>query len=95
MFGPGRSQLAHKPLYGLIGIGETVFLHQSLVNALGAEPNLDLGHNHFGQRFTLTLSPKAVAGGRNGRFLLHQPLQSRWSKWLVLNPLISTFTGWF
>jgi hypothetical protein len=31
-----RSQLAHKALDRLIGIGEAVFLHQILVNALGA-----------------------------------------------------------
>ena len=29
------SKLAHKALYGLIGIGESGFLHQILVNALG------------------------------------------------------------
>jgi hypothetical protein len=61
-------EATHKALYGLIGIGETVFPHQILVDTLNAEPDLDLGHNHFGQRFTLTLSPNAVAGGRHGRF---------------------------
>src|SRR4029077_12660215 len=33
--GMDRSQPAHKALYGLIGIGESGFLHQILVNALG------------------------------------------------------------
>jgi hypothetical protein len=56
-FGPGHSQLAHKALYGLIGIGETVFLHQILVNALGAEPDLDLGYNHLSQRFAWFFRP--------------------------------------
>ena len=43
-------------------------LHQILVNTLRAEPDLHLGHDHFGQGFALTLSPNAIAGGRNGWF---------------------------
>jgi hypothetical protein len=37
---------------------------------LGAEPDLDLGYNHLGQRSALAPSPNAVAGGRNGGFTL-------------------------
>jgi hypothetical protein len=66
--GLGRSQLAHEALHRLVGIGEAVFLHQILVNTLRAERNLRHGHDHFGQRFALTLSLNAFAGGRNGWF---------------------------
>jgi hypothetical protein len=66
--GLGLSQLAHKALHRLIGIGEAVFAHQVLVNTLRAEPALHLGLDHFGQGFTLTLSPYAIAGDRNGWF---------------------------
>jgi len=66
--GLGRSQLAHKALHRLAGIGEAVFAHQILVNTLGAEPEFHLGHDHCGQGFALTLSPNAIADGRNGWF---------------------------
>ncbi len=66
--GLGRSQLAHKALHRLIGIGEAVFARQILVNTLGAEPELHLSHDHCGQGFALTLSPNAIADGRNGWF---------------------------
>ena len=97
--GLGRSQLAHKALHRLVGIGKAVFAHQILVNTLRAEPDLDLRHDHFGQGFALTLSPNAIAGGRNGwfyftsffkpggrngRFCFTSLLQARRSKWLVL-----------
>jgi hypothetical protein len=50
---------------GIKTVGLAEYHQQTMVRA---EPALHLGLDHFGQRFALTLSPNAVAGGRNGWF---------------------------
>jgi hypothetical protein len=61
-------QFANKTLYRLIGITEALLLDQILVNALGAQPHLNLSANYLSKAFTATPAPSSGASNRNGWF---------------------------
>jgi transposase len=89
------SEATHEAFDGIVAALEAMFLDQILINALGGQSRLQSDMNPRDKRLAETLSARARARGRNGRFWRNRIPPTRRTEWLVLKLAAGSIRRWW